>query len=219
MDVIRRQSPNFGPRRGHDAPSLVILHHTAMETAEAALDRLCDPGPEVSAHYLIGEDGRVWQLVEERERAWHAGVSCWRGERDVNSASVGIELANPAGLAGFPPFGERQMQALERLLGAVMARWEIGPEGVLGHSDVAPGRKADPGAKFDWARLARTGLALGRPDGTANGDFFEDLQAFGYDVSQPEAVLPAFRLRWRPEAGAAPLDEVDRRIAAGLAAL
>ena len=219
MNVIKAPSPNFGPRKGVDAPSLVILHHTAMETAEAALARLCDPGPEVSSHYLIGDAGQVWQLVDERERAWHAGASFWRGERDVNSVSIGIEIANPAGLCGFPPFGEAQMEALEELLGDVMARWGIGPESVLGHSDVAPGRKADPGAKFDWARLARAGLALKRPIGACVGDFLEDLQAFGYDISNAEAALSAFRLRWRPEAVGAPLDDMDHQIAAGLAAL
>lgn len=219
MDIRHRASPNFGPRTGQDAPHLIVIHHTAMESAEAAIERLCDPGPEVSAHYVIGEEGCVWQLVDEADRAWHAGRSCWRGLSDVNSASVGIELANPAGLAGFPPFGAAQMAALETLLRLVMARWDIGASAVLGHSDVAPGRKADPGPKFDWARLARGGLAAARPDGRSGGDFCGNLARYGYDVSNEGAALAAFRLRWRPEAIGAPLDETDRQIAAGLAAL
>ena len=220
MEILDRASPNFGARHGVEGPSLVVLHHTAMASEEAALARLCDPGPEVSAHYLIGGDGRIWQLVVEQARAWHAGVSYWRGARDINSASVGIELANPAGLCDFPPFGAAQMASLEGLLGQIMARWKIGPDGVLGHSDVAPGRKADPGAKFDWARLARSGLALARPEVPAGGGdpdrFHEHLAAFGYDISDPEASLAAFRLRWRPEALGAPVDRVDAGIAAGL---
>lgn len=182
--------------------------------------RLCDPGPEVSAHYVIGEQGQVWRLVDERMRAWHAGLSCWREERDVNSASVGIELANCASLADFPPFAEAQMVALEALLGGVMSRWNIAAQGVLGHSDVAPGRKADPGPKFDWERLAHQGLALPRPEaGEAGGDFAEfcaDLGAFGYDGEAGDALLDAFRLRWRPEASGRAFEAEDAALASAL---
>ncbi len=117
MEIVERSSPNFGPRRGGSVPSLVVLHYTAMATAEAALARFCDPAAEVSAHYLIAEDGRVWRLVDEAERAWHAGAGSWRGAEDVNSRSIGIELANAGPLAGFPPFPEPQMAALEEVLG------------------------------------------------------------------------------------------------------
>ena len=177
MEIVDRSSPNFGPRRGGALPSLVVLHHTAMATAEAALERLVDPAAEVSAHYLIAEDGRVWRLVPEEARAWHAGAGTWGGAADVNSRSIGIELANAGPLAGFPPFPEPQMAALEELLDGILARWRIPPAGVIAHSDLAPGRKADPGPKFDWLRLARaaapsghratarlrTGAASGRP--------------------------------------------------------
>ena len=142
-----------------------MLHHTAMPTAEAALARLCDPAAEVSAHYLVAEDGRVWRLVDEAARAWHAGAGIWRGRGDVNSRSIGIELANAGPLAAFPPFPEPQMAALEALLDGVMARWGIPAAGVIAHSDMAPGRKADPGPKFDWRRLARGGRAVWRRRG------------------------------------------------------
>ncbi|MEO0622287.1 MAG: N-acetylmuramoyl-L-alanine amidase [Pseudomonadota bacterium] len=135
---------------------MVVLHYTAMETAEAALARLCDPVAEVSAHYVIAEDGRLWRLVDEAERAWHAGVSSWGAVRDVNSHSIGIELAN----TGVHPFPEPQMAALAWLLAGVIGRWEIRPERVVGHACVAPGRKVDPGARFDWRRLARQGATV-----------------------------------------------------------
>lgn len=198
-------SPNRGARRGGAQPTLVVLHYTAMTSAEAALSRLCDPAAEVSAHYLIAEDGRLWRLVPEQERAWHAGAGIWKGETDINSRSIGIELANAGPLGGFPPFPEPQMRALELLLPVVMARWGIKPEGVIGHSDMAPGRKVDPGPKFDWRRLARQGLAVW-PEDPAEGE--ADWEAFcsaagriGYAPPEGggwDAVLKAFRLRFAP---------------------
>ena len=157
--MIERPSPNFGERRGGVLPSLVVIHYTGMGTCEAAADRLCSPDAEVSCHYLISETGEVIHLVDETMRAWHAGTGSWGEISDVNSASIGIELANPGPLAGFPPYPEPQMAALEKLLAEVMARWRILPANVVGHSDTAPGRKFDPGVKFDWARLAVQGLA------------------------------------------------------------
>lgn len=159
MAIIERPSPNFTERRGTDRPDMVVLHYTGMQSAAAAVDRLCDPGPEVSAHYLIAEDGSVTRMVAEEMRAWHAGASRWGAVTDVNSHSIGIELANPGHHLGYPPFPEPQMAALERLLAGVLARWQIDPARVVGHEHVAPGRKIDPGEKFDWLRLARQGLA------------------------------------------------------------
>ncbi|KPA21752.1 N-acetylmuramoyl-L-alanine amidase AmiD precursor [Shimia sp. SK013] len=153
--IIARPSPNFGPRRDGLKPEFIVVHYTAMDTAEAALDRLCDPAPEVSAHYLICDKGRIFQLVAEDMRAWHAGAGSWQGKRDINSRSIGIELDN----RGTHPFSEPQMSALEALLPAIMTRWAIAPTGVIGHSDMAPGRKFDPGPRFDWQRLALQGLA------------------------------------------------------------
>ena len=160
MEIRLRSSPNHGPRRGAARPDMVVLHYTAMETAEAALARLCDPAAEVSAHYLVGVAGEIWQLVAESERAWHAGAGAWGGISDVNSHSIGIELANAGPLNGLPPFAEAQMATLEALLDSILARWTIRPQRVIGHSDMAPGRKADPGPKFDWRRLALGGRAV-----------------------------------------------------------
>jgi N-acetylmuramoyl-L-alanine amidase len=135
---------------------MVVIHYTAMESCAAALARLCDPAAEVSAHWLIAEDGRVMALVPEEMRAWHAGAGAWGGVGDVNSRSIGIELAND----GAQPFGAPQMAALERLLAGIMARWQVRPERVIGHSDMAPERKRDPGPRFDWRALARAGLSV-----------------------------------------------------------
>jgi N-acetylmuramoyl-L-alanine amidase len=205
MEIVERSSPNRGPRRDGLVPSLVVLHHTAMASAEAALERLCDPASQVSAHYLIAEDGRVWRLVDEAERAWHAGVGSWRGVEDINSRSIGIELANPGPLDGFPPFSEPQIAALEALLDEVRGRWRIPAAGVIAHSDMAPGRKADPGPKFDWRRLARGGRALwaaATGEGAADWETFRAAaSAAGYPMGgAPEELLLAVRLRFRPGA-------------------
>ncbi|WP_093966903.1 N-acetylmuramoyl-L-alanine amidase [Actibacterium lipolyticum] len=195
---------------------MIVIHYTAMATAQDALERLCDPVAEVSAHYLIDADGTLCQLVDEDKRAWHAGAGAWGGVTDVNSRSIGIELANN----GLTPFSEPQMAALERLLAGIMARWSIRPERVIGHSDMAPTRKGDPGARFDWRRLARLGLSVW-PAGARVGDFAADAKAFGYTAPEgacdPDgAVLNAFRLRFRPWASG-PLDDADRAIMHDLA--
>jgi N-acetylmuramoyl-L-alanine amidase len=214
MAGLTHPSPNFGERRGGQRPRLIVLHYTAMESAAAALARLCDPAAEVSAHYLIAETGEVLSLVAEEARAWHAGAGAWGGAGDVNSASIGVELAN----RGAEPFAGAQMAALERLLGQVMARWAIPPEGVIGHSDMAPGRKGDPGARFDWRRLARGGLSVW-PEAGVQGDparFVADARAFGYPEAAEDVLLAAVRLRFRPWARGA-LDGVDAGIVADLA--
>jgi N-acetylmuramoyl-L-alanine amidase len=192
-------------------PSLIVIHYTGMATCAEARARLCDPVAEVSCHWLISEGGEVEALVPEALRAWHAGAGEWLGLGDVNSRSIGIELANP----GDRPFPEAQMVALEALLRGVMARWHISARAVIAHSDMAPSRKGDPGRRFDWRRLALQGLAVwpepGRP-----GDFEADLSAFGYPTAPAADLLAAFRLRFRPWARG-PLDDADRAIAAGLA--
>jgi N-acetylmuramoyl-L-alanine amidase len=197
---------------------MIVLHYTAMVTAEAALERLCDPSAEVSAHYLICPKGRVWHLVDEAARAWHAGAGQWGDVTDVNSRSIGIELAN----TGAEPFPEPQMVALEALLGAVMARWAIAPARVIAHSDMAPARKGDPGPRFDWRRLARQGLSIWPEGGdrAAPAQFARDAQRFGYvraeGVSEAD-ILRAFRLRFRPHV-TGPLDLQDCAMMADLAA-
>ena len=201
---------------------MVVLHHTAMRDCAEALARLCDPASEVSCHYLIGEDGTIWQLIDEEARAWHAGAGCWGGVRDVNSRSIGIELANPGPNAGHPPFAEKQMAALEALLADIVARRDIRPENVVAHSDTAPRRKADPGPGFDWRRLALAGLSVWPEGGGAEGAadraaFLRHAERFGYcpDVGI-EPVLAAFRLRFRP-AVSGPLAGADMAMMAELA--
>jgi len=192
---------------------MIVLHYTAMQSAEAALQRLCDPLSEVSAHYLICETGRVWQMVDEEMRAWHAGAGRWGAVTDVNSRSIGIELAN----RGDHPFPEPQMAALEALMPGIMARWSIAPERVIAHSDMAPGRKHDPGARFDWRRLSMQGLGVW-PDARDEGVFLRDAAAFGYPVENvaQDVVLQAFRLRFRP-AAQGPEDARDRALMRNLA--
>jgi N-acetylmuramoyl-L-alanine amidase len=215
--ILDAPSPNHGDRRGAP-PDVALLHYTAMPTAEAALERLRDPAAEVSAHWLIAEDGRVWRLVEEARRAWHAGLAGWGAVCDVNSRSIGIELANP----GDAPFPEPQMAALERVLGGVLDRWRVRPERVLGHACVAPLRKADPGPRFDWRRLARRGLAVWldppRSADAREADpaaFRAAARRFGFALpaeggwdAHACAVARAFRDRFRPweRRGDGPLD-------------
>lgn len=204
-------SPNHGDRRGQ-RPELIVLHYTGMADAVQARTRLCDPVAEVSAHWLVHEDGRADPLVPEDRRAWHAGAGAWQGRDDVNSRSIGIEISNP----GDRPFPLRQMDGVAALLRDIMDRWGIGPQGVIGHSDMAPGRKIDPGPRFDWQRLSREGLAL---TGGSGPDLpLEDsLTRIGYPPADPTTRLSAFRLRFRP-GGQGPENEADRRCAAFVAA-
>lgn len=209
-DVI---SPNQGPRRDGLRPELVVLHYTEMASAKAALERLCDPAAQVSSHYLIGRDGTVWQLVGEAQRAWHAGAGQWQGLEDVNSRSIGIELDND----GDSPFAAPLMRALEGLVPGILHRWGIPPAGVIAHSDMAPGRKVDPGPRFDWRRLALQGLAVW-PDAPGDPDAPLDssLDRIGYPPVSPELRLTAFRLRFRPGA-TGPEDATDRALADAVA--
>ncbi len=216
MKIMPHPSPNHGERRGRTAPDLVVLHYTAMKTPAEALERLCSPDFEVSAHYLISEDGVIHRLVEEDRRAWHAGLGAWGATTDVNSASIGIELCN----TGAAPFAARMMDALEALLADLLARHAIPPERVIAHSDCAPGRKIDPGARFDWRRLALGGLSVwpeareAEPDAEA---FDRALTAIGYTAeASPDRRLAAFRLRFRPGA-TGPLDARDMGIAEEIA--
>lgn len=173
-----------------------------MDSAEAALARLCDPVAEVSAHYLIGASGTLWQMVPEAARAWHAGAGEWAGQDDINSRSIGIELDN----TGTHPFSEPQMAALEQLLAGIMTRWDIAAEGVIGHSCMAMGRKQDPGPRFGWPRLARQGLAApaggGPAPAQADAERFRALaNAAGFTAPAEDSVLlQAVRLRYRPQA-------------------
>jgi N-acetylmuramoyl-L-alanine amidase len=218
---IERPSPNHGPRPAGQPIDILLLHYTGMTSSAAALARLCDPESKVSAHYLIDEDGTCYRIVPEARRAWHAGESFWAGARDINSRSIGIELANPGHEFGYHPFPAAQMTALEALAKAILARHPIPPHRVLGHADVAPLRKQDPGELFDWARLARAGIGLWPDSGfepAADGPTLAEgmggpavlelqraLRRFGYGVEASggydaitAAVVTAFQRHFRP---------------------
>ena len=184
---------------------MVVLHYTEMEH-DSALRRLTDPDAKVSAHYFISENGEVVRLVDEDKRAWHAGASYWRGHKDVNSASIGIELDHPGHANGYREFAEPQIEALVPLLNDIVRRHDIPRANVVGHSDVAPARKLDPGELFPWYRLAEYRLCLPRPERLDLGDpfpndgsFYLALERFGYDVSPGKKTVEAFQRRWRPE--------------------
>lgn len=201
--IIDCPSPNFDERK---LPiTMVVLHYTGMQDAPSAFHRLTDPEAKVSAHYMINEDGQVVRLVEESKRAWHAGASYWRGITDVNSASIGIELVNPGHEFGYRPFPEPQMAALVTLMMTIVPHYAITRGNVVGHSDIAPARKDDPGELFDWERLARLRLALPRPHKFltdphwTDGGFLLALERFGYDIVEPDAAVRAFQRRFRPE--------------------
>ncbi|MFZ5670129.1 MAG: N-acetylmuramoyl-L-alanine amidase [Pseudomonadota bacterium] len=167
LAIIEAPSPNFDARS--KVPDMLVLHYTGMRTGEAALDRLRDPEAKVSSHYLVEEDGRVFRLVPEARRAWHAGVSFWKGEEGVNHASIGIEIVNPGHEFGYRPFPDAQIAAVIALVGDIRTRWTIDDDRILGHSDVAPARKEDPGELFPWKRLAEAGHGIWAEAGPAPG--------------------------------------------------
>lgn len=219
--LVRRVAPaaNVEPRVGGARPSLLIMHYTGMSSAEKAIDWLARAESRVSCHYVIADDGAITQMVPESMRAWHAGVSYWRGERDINSHSIGIEIQNPGHEHGYPDFPGAQMDAVIALGNDIVKRNRMRADGVLAHSDVAPERKIDPGEKFSWLTLSRHGLGewirpspvrkddLGFGPDTCNGDIREAqllLAAYGYDIAPSgtldlatSRVLRAFQLHFR----------------------
>jgi len=203
--MIETPSPNYNERPAGVPIDMLVLHYTGMKTCEDALDRLCDPATEVSAHYLIAEDGTVHRLVPEEYRAWHAGVACWRGEAGVNDRSIGIEMVNPGHEFGYRDFPPAQIAALIPLCRDILSRHPIPARNVVGHSDVSPTRKQDPGEKFPWARLAAEGIGLwpdGRPDGPERkstvhlDDPIALLSAIGYETADQAATVTAFQRRF-----------------------
>ncbi|MDA1057616.1 MAG: N-acetylmuramoyl-L-alanine amidase [Proteobacteria bacterium] len=235
--TIDRPSPNFDTRSG--PVDMIVLHYTGMKDCAAALDRLCDPTAKVSAHYLIDEDGTLYTLVEESMRAWHAGVACWHGQTNINGCSIGIELVNPGHEFGYRVFPESQMLRLEQLCRDIVQRHDISAARVLGHADVAPMRKQDPGELFDWRRMAAAGLALWPDVGQAGsgalriGDANQDVVALqtalgsvGYRIApdgafgtETEAVVTAFQRHYRPRAVDGVADTETLAMLDGLASL
>ncbi len=212
-------SPNFGERRGHGGPNALVLHYTGMPTAESALKLLVDPAAEVSAHYFVHEDGEILQLVAESARAWHAGTGFWKGETDMNSASIGVEIVNPGHDGGSPPFPDPQIEATIALARDIVARWSVRPERVLAHSDIAPTRKRDPGEAFPWDRLHGAGVGHWvAPAPVTGGPLFATaeegppvralqamlaLYGYGLELSgvydrHTRAVVTAFQRHFRP---------------------
>jgi N-acetylmuramoyl-L-alanine amidase len=197
----RYRSPNFGPRPAGVPIDMLVIHYTGMPTAEAALRRLCDPAAKVGAHYVIDEDGVVHALIDEDMRAWHAGEAFWRGETDINGRSIGIELVNPGHEFGYRPFPEVQMAALIGLARAIVTRHSIPPGNVVGHSDVAPRRKTDPGELFDWPRLAAAGIGRwpkGATAGCGESEAAPLLAAVGYETVDLAKTVAAFQRHFRP---------------------
>ncbi len=195
---ILAPSPNFDARTGRIQH--LVLHYTGMQTGVAAVERLCDPAAKVSSHYVVDEDGTVYGLVEEQCRAWHAGISFWRGMRALNDSSVGIEIVNPGHEWGYRAFPEAQIAAVLALARGIVHRHHIPAWNVVGHSDIAPDRKQDPGELFPWKTLAGEGIGIWTDAFAAPGDLAEDLAAIGYDVSLPlPAVITAFQRHFLPE--------------------
>ena len=219
-EIIDCPSPNFDERT---LPiNMLVLHYTGMVDAGSAIDRLTDAEAKVSAHYLVSEDGQILRLVPEEKRAWHAGQSSWRGIQDVNSASIGIEIVNPGHEFGYRPFPREQMDGLVPLIADIVQRHRIRPPNVVGHSDVAPARREDPGELFDWGLLARLGLAVPRPSKNlidpnwTDGGFLLALERYGYDVHNPRAAIRAFQRRFRQENVDGRIDGECRAILLGL---
>ncbi len=203
MKFIDAPSPNFNER---SAPiTMIVLHYTGMRDAESAIARLRDPEAKVSSHYVIAEDGTALRLVDDEKRAWHAGKSHWRDVQDVNSASLGIEIVNPGHEFGYCPFPEEQVDVVVRLVAELKDRYEITRGNIVGHSDIAPARKRDPGELFPWHRLARLRLALPRPTKHlmdpqwTEAGFLLALERFGYEVTDRMAAIMAFQRRFRSE--------------------
>lgn len=205
--TVTYSSPNYDQRPEGQAIDMVVLHYTGMTSGAEALERLCDSAAAVSAHYLIAEDGALHRLVDDQFRAWHAGVSYWQGRSGVNGCSIGIELVNPGHEWGYRAFPEAQMIALEALLSLLVTKYQIRPDRVVGHSDVAPTRKQDPGELFDWNRFAALGMGLVVPEGDEFADetpvddhteLVNCLASIGYDLEVPQAALGAFQRHFRP---------------------
>lgn len=215
-------SPNFDDRPNGRIIDMLVIHYTGMRSAEAAIDRLVDPAAQVSAHYVIDEEGGVTRLVAEDKRAWHAGVSFWRGATDINARSIGIELVNPGHEFGYRPFADAQMRSLEELACAIVSHHAIAARNIVGHSDVAPTRKTDPGELFDWRRLAAAGVGLWPNADIDAPDETEEigplLAEVGYDIADLAAATIAFQRHFAPHRWDGVADAATRRALAALIA-
>ena len=206
-------SGNFNGR--YSPIDMIVLHYTGMKTGQEALDRLCNPAAAVSAHYLIFENGDIYNLVDEDFRAWHSGISSWRGIPDVNSRSIGIEVVNPGHEFGYVPFTDEQIDSVIDLCRDIMTRRNIAPQNVLGHSDVAPARKSDPGELFPWKRLAKNRIGLWTEAfAVPRQPVSKMLAEIGYDTTDELAALTAFQRHFYPEALLDKAEKTIERLAA-----
>ncbi len=242
MTIVRRKSPNFDERVNPDGSlqpvDMLIMHYTGMKTGNEALERMCDAEAKVSAHYMVEENGRVLQLVDEEKRAWHAGVASWRGHSNINARSIGIEIVNPGHEWGYRTFPEVQMEALIALSHGILSRHDIPARNVVGHSDVAPSRKQDPGELFPWERFAKEGIGLWPKIGNGELEIGNSTQSiahsqlpitlsqYGYGLSESpsddeiSSVISAFQRHFRPETVDGQWDEAcQKRLAALLTQL
>lgn len=225
LRFIKSPSPNCNERR-HPL-DMLVMHYTGMTDGPSALARMQDPATEVSAHYMVEEDGAVHILVDEGARAWHAGQSRWQGDDDLNSRSIGIEIVNGGHDYGLPPFAEPQIEAVIELCNGIVDRWAIPQTRIVGHSDIAPDRKEDPGERFPWRRLSEHGIGLWPREINVNalseGDAIEALSRIGYASAgtsdEQQAVIRAFQRRWRPVEVSGCLDEETLQLVGAVAAL
>nr|WP_184042544.1 N-acetylmuramoyl-L-alanine amidase [Roseospira visakhapatnamensis] len=217
--MVDAPSPNHDARPEGAAPDMLVLHYTGMPDEATALARLRDPDAKVSAHYLVDEDGRILRLVPEDRRAWHAGVSSWRGGGDINSRSIGVEIVNPGHEFGYRPFPDAQMAAVVSLCRDVIDRHGIRPGNVVAHADIAPTRKEDPGELFDWPRLADAGIGPWPHHGESHApapteaEALAALAAIGYDLTETRAAVVAFQRRYRPTRFDGVMDAETARLA------
>jgi len=206
LKITKIASPNFGERRNNIKPDMLVLHYTGMPTAKDALDKMTSEAGATSAHYMIYENGDIIQLVDEDKRAWHAGVSYWRGAEDINSHSIGIEIVNKGHDWGYEKFSEEQMASVIELSKDIISRNNIAPHNIVAHSDIAPTRKQDPGELFNWQLLAKNGIGMWIKDNvniaqSSNADIVKILSDIGYKTgseTENEAAIIAFRRRYCP---------------------
>ncbi|MHA1539057.1 MAG: N-acetylmuramoyl-L-alanine amidase [Alphaproteobacteria bacterium] len=206
-------SPNFNDRAKDTEINFLILHYTGMRSAEEALQRMTNPATEVSAHYMIDTDGTLFQLVDEKHRAWHAGKSSWQNITDINTHSIGIELVNLGHEFGYHSFPIAQIKTLEKLSQEILARHPILPHHILGHSDIAPDRKEDPGELFDWKDLAQKGIGFFPTEAEEKNTVIENLNIFGYNTTHElDVLITAFQRHFRPEKIDGTADNETRRL-------
>lgn len=217
MNITQQPSPNFDSRDGQ-CVDMLVLHYTGMKSGESAIDRLCDESAKVSAHYMIDISGKIYQLVAEENRAWHAGVSYWRGNTNINQRSIGIEIVNQGHELNYTTFPKAQMESVAKLCTEILSRHNIPARDVVAHSDIAPTRKKDPGELFDWKFLAEQGIGL-FPSPITNHQSPSTLHQYGYDTTDLPKAIIAFQRHFRPNNLSGIWDDECAKLLAALLAM